>query len=109
MFSLYVKINFRRNFVKLLFLELEDYYASAKSFTMAAWSTEENSSSEPVFKPLSAEDDSERPTEIESLCMECGENVGKTGLGLGGLIRSKLSNEDEMLMAKAQRLSIKYI
>ena len=45
---------------------------------MAAGNTDENSSSEPVFKPLSAEDDSERPTEIESLCMECGENVSKT-------------------------------
>ena len=44
---------------------------------MAAGNNDENSSSEPVFKPLSAEDDSERPTEIESLCMECGENVGE--------------------------------
>ena len=44
---------------------------------MAAGNNDENSSSDPVFKPLSAEDDSERPTEIESLCMECGENVGE--------------------------------
>ena len=44
---------------------------------MAAGNNDENSSSEPLFKPLSAEDDSERPTEIESLCMECGENVGE--------------------------------
>lgn len=45
---------------------------------MAAGNTEEKSSSEPVFKPLSAGDDSEGPTEIESLCMECGENVNET-------------------------------
>ena len=33
---------------------------------------------DPVFKSLSAGDGSEQPTEIESLCMECGENVSKT-------------------------------
>ncbi len=35
------------------------------------------SSADPVFKTLSADDDDHQPTEIESLCVECGQNVSK--------------------------------
>ena len=34
-----------------------------------------NEKKEPVFKDLHAEDPDVAPTEIESMCMNCGENV----------------------------------
>ena len=35
----------------------------------------EDKKKEPVFKDLQAEDPDAMPTEIESMCMNCGENV----------------------------------
>ena len=36
---------------------------------------EESGLKEPLFKDLDAEDDTNAPTELESLCVNCGENV----------------------------------
>lgn len=37
----------------------------------------------PLFRPLSAEDEEQQPTEIESLCMNCYRNVSQ-GRGVWG-------------------------
>jgi len=31
---------------------------------------------DPIFKDITADDPDQRPTEIESYCVNCGENVG---------------------------------
>ena len=38
-------------------------------------SDEESALKEPLFKDLDAEDPETAPTEVESMCMSCGENV----------------------------------
>ncbi len=37
--------------------------------------SEDANKAEPVFKDLQAEDTSSAPTEIESMCVNCGQNV----------------------------------